>query len=324
MSARVLLRAQSTGPRGIESLARTRAVAEELLARGVEAPCIVDDEAAAVRLRRLGIEAWSVLERPGWSLEPARGAWIDGALSDWTPDLRRLARRGIPRYLVANRTAAREGASFVVQPKLFVDADPWERVHAARVLRGARWIPLSRSVRAARSSGPRDLDVLVALRADDPPDASVRVLAALPPGARVAVASGARSPGGEAALTRAGAHLNLTLVPDGEALEPWMARARCAVASIGVLLFELAFLRTPALVLASHPSEQPMLDFYRRRGLFHPLGVDGERTGPSLALALEQARASIEGPSPILPDLGDGAIRLAERLVGASTVSAAA
>lgn len=324
---RVLLRAQSGARAGAGHEMRTRAVAEEVVARGGEALLVVDDEASAARSARAGFEAVSVLRYPGWALEPAAGAWIDGFRSDWSDDLRRLARRATPSYLVENRTRAREWASFVVQPKLYVDPDPWERVHAARVLRGAAWVPLRREVRTQTPSARRDLELLVTFGGSDPLRSSERVLAALPRDTRVAVSVGAHMQARRAEIERAGRHLALEILPPDAPLASWMARARLAVTALGTTLFELAHLRTPALVLANYAADRPVLEFYREQGEqgpFQPLGLAEELEPGALRAALELALARRRGPSPAVPGLGAGAARLAERLLHALPAELAA
>lgn len=318
---RVLLRAQS-GPRaGAGHEMRTRAVAEEIAARGGAARLIVDDEASAARLAAAGFEAVSVLAYPGWALEPAAGAWIDGFQSDWSDDLRRLARRGTPSYLVENRTRAREWASFVVQPKLYVDPDPWERVHAARILRGAAFVPLRREVRAEAPAARRDVELLVTFGGSDPLRSSERVLAALPAGTRVAVSVGPHMQARRAGIEQAARHLAAEILPADAPLSSWMARARLAVTALGTTLFELAHLRTPALILANYEADRAVLDFYRHvcagpRAPFQPLGLASDLDAPALGAALARALAADGAPAERIPDLGAGAARLAERLLG--------
>ena len=108
-AARVLLRAKS-GPRiGLGHLMRTRAVAEEIAARGGVPLFAVDDEASAELVRNEGFEACCVEERPEWARERASGAWIDGFGVDWSTDLRELLRSETPSYLVENRSRSRIG-----------------------------------------------------------------------------------------------------------------------------------------------------------------------------------------------------------------------
>ena len=324
MSARVLLRAEG-GPRiGTGHLMRTRAVAEELRARGARPLLVLDDDERAASLAAAGFEACSVRARPEWALERAAGAWIDGFHSDWSADLRRLARRGTPSYLVENRSVARERASFVVQPKLHDDADAWERVHAARVLHGAAWIPLGRELCAVRPAERRDLDLLVTFGGSDPLGSSERVLAALPRGLCVAVSVGAFMEPRRAALARAAAHLAAEVLPLHAPLGPWMARARLAVTALGTTLYELAYLRTPALILANYAEDVPVLEYYREHGPFRPLGLARDLDAHELARELARARAELRAPGAPIPNLGEGSARLAERLLGNVPVPLAA
>lgn len=325
--ALVLLRARSGASVGLGHLMRTLAVAEEVVARGARACIVTDDRASAARLRAEGWEASSAAERPHWAREKANGAWLDGFV-DWTDELRTLARRGVPSYLVENRSAAREWASFVVHPNLYVAADAWERVHAARVLGGAEWIPLRREVRELRPAASRDLDLLVTFGGSDPLASTERVLAALPTGLRVAVSVGAHMEPRRGAIERAAEHKRAQVLPANTPLAPWMARARVAITALGTTLYELAYLGTAALVLANYESDRPVLEGHRKAGLFEPLGLAGEfdqralhaALGPALDAALERARA----PSAPIRGLGEGAARLAERLLAAAPVQLAA
>jgi len=320
MSSRVLLRVKS-GPRvGLGHVMRTRAVAEQLVSLGATPLFVVDDEPTAEFLRGAGFEARAAFAHPAWLHEPAAGAWLDGFV-DWSSELRALARRGTPGFVVENRTPCREWASAVVYPALHHVPDRWDEIHAERVLAGAPWIPLSSAVRA-QASVARDLDVLVTFGGTDPLASSERVLAALPAGLRVAVSVGAHMEPRRAELARAAAHLAAELLPCQGALAPWMARARVAVTALGTTLYELAWLRTPAVILANHEADRPVLDFYRARGPFQVLGLARELDEGALAARLPEALAAARAPATALD--GRGAERLALRLLGrvAETVAA--
>jgi len=109
-----------------------------------------------------------------------------------------------------------------------------------------------------------------------------------------------------------------------------MARARVALTALGTTLFELAYLRTPAVVLANYaatardPGDEPVLAYYRERKLFHPLGLAPELGDVELADRLGQALATLRAPAPLVPHLGDGAARLADRLLAREPARAAA
>ena len=322
---RVLLRAKSGATIGLGHLMRTRAVAEEIVRRAGAPLFVVDDEACARALEGDGFEACSVLQRPDWALEPASGAWIDGFGVDWTAELRALLCTRTPSYLVENRRSARVWANYVVQPKLHVDpVDVWERQHEARILRGPAWVPLSVEVRAQRPAEVRDVDLLVTFGGSDPLCSTERVLLALPQGARVAVSVGPFMEERRPAIERAAARLAGTVLPAGAALAPWMARARCAITALGTTLYELAYLRTNALILANYDEDRPVLDFYRRHGPFRPLGLAHELDERALGRALERALGACREPGPEVPRLGDGAARLAERLLERATRTALA
>jgi spore coat polysaccharide biosynthesis predicted glycosyltransferase SpsG len=313
MSARVLLRAHS-GPRaGLGHVVRTLAVAEELRARGGAGRLVVDDPESAAVAARAGFEVVTADASPAWADDACTAAWVD-TFTDCSEELRVLARRGTPIFLVENRTPARELATWIVQPKLYVDPDEWETRHAARILRGPEWIPLGREVRA-QAPCERDLDVLVTFGGSDPLESTERVLATLPDGLRVAVAIGAHMHARRPAIARAAGRLEAELLPTQTPLAPWMARARAAVTALGTTLFELAHLRTPALVLANFAADAPVLAFCAAATPFRPLGLAGELDDAALAARLAAALADLRAPAAAVPGLGDGAARLAARLL---------
>ncbi len=301
---------------------RTRAVAEEVQHLCGEPLFVVDDELSAEELRAAGFQAVTALERPGWSGESARGAWLDGPV-DWSRELRGLAGGGTPSHLVENKRPCRELATCMVQPKLHDDPDGWERRHASRILRGAGWIPLLRAVRS-QGNEVRDLDLLVTFGGSDPLRSTERVLAAVPAGLRVAVSVGAHMGARRGEIERAARHLRAEVLPGNASLAGWMARARVAITALGTTLYELAHLRTPALILANHDDDRPVLDFYRQHGPFHPLGLTRELSDLELSRGLVRGLDDLTGPLPPIPGLGPGAERLARKLLGLADVAQAA
>lgn len=311
--ARVLLRVRSGVKVGRGHLVRTTAVAEALLELGAR-PLILPDGAAEAReLSARGLEAVALAAAPHWTSEPAVAAWLDGFV-DWSDELRALARRGTPGYVVENRTPCREFARFVVHPNLDDRRDTWERVHAARVLAGARWIPLTRAVRE-QAVTPRTLDLLVTFGGSDPLRSTERVLRALPAGLRVAVSVGAHMDERRTAIVDSARHLDACVLATGTPLAPWMARARLAVTALGTTLYELAHLGTPALVLANFPADRPVLERYAELGPFRSLGLAEELSEAELARALARELAAPPPAGRRLPGLGDGARALAEHLL---------
>jgi len=320
--ARILLRARSGARVGRGHAVRSAAVAEALRGLGAAPLLVLDDEPTARGFRAQGHEAVSALALPGWARERAAGAWLDGFV-DWSEELRLLARRGTPSYLVENRTPCREFARFVVHPNLYDRRDAWERVHAARVLAGARWIPLSRAV-LSQPECTRDLDLLVTFGGGDPLGSTERVLALLPAGLRVAVSVGDHMGARRADIAHAARHLAAEVLPVGAALAPWMARARAAVTALGTTLYELAFLGTPALILANYAGDAPVLARYGELAAFRALGLAPELDARTLACALERERAALPAPGARHPGLGDGARALAEHLLARATAGSAA
>jgi len=320
----VLLRAKSGPSVGLGHLMRTRAVAEEVRAQGGAALCIVDDEPSAARLRHDGFEAYGVLARPYWPDARASGAWLDGFV-DWTAELRELARRGTPSFLVENRTAARKWCRYLVQPSLHHQADAWERAHAERVLSGPRWIPLAPALLALAQPLERDVDVLVSFGGSDPLHSTERVLAALEPGLAVVVSAGAYMDERRAEIESLARSRGARVLAAGESLWPWMARARVALTALGTTLYELAYLLTPALILANYEHDAAALGYYREHGPHRPLGFARELGDAALAARLraELPPAMATRPAAIA-GLGQGASALAERLLGRQRASLAA
>lgn len=309
----VLLRAKS-GPRvGRGHLVRSAAVAEALSELGARAELVVDGETEAAELRARGFAARAFEADPDWAARPACAAWLDGFV-DWSAELRQLARHGTAGYVVENRTPCREFARFVVHPNLDDRRDAWERVHAERVLAGARWIPLARTVRA-QGPAPRTLDLLVTFGGSDPLASTERVLAALPAGLRVAVSVGSHMEGRRAAIAQAARHLDVSVLATAAPLSAWMARARLAVTALGTTLYELAYLGTPALVLANFDEDRAVLARYAELGPFRALGLARELDDAALARTLQRALAAAPPAGRTLPGLGDGARALAEHLL---------
>lgn len=322
MSApRVLLRVKSGARIGRGHLVRSLALAEALTERGARPLFVLDDAPEARALAARGFEAQALGERADWARERATAAWLDGFV-DWSEDLRRLARAGVTTFVVENRTPCREFASFVVHPNLDERRDAWERVHAARVLAGPRWIPLVRSVRA-QPAVARDLELLVTFGGSDPLHSTERVLAALPAGMRVAVSVGDHMAERRASIARAAAHLAVELLPTGAPLAPTMARARAAVTALGTTLYELAYLGTPAMILANFVADGPVLARYGTLPCFRALGLAQEFDGRALAERLARVGSTLPAAGTRLPGLGDGAQALAERLLQPAGVAAA-
>ena len=321
-AARVLLRAKSGVRVGRGHLARSVAVAEALRELGARPLLVLDGEAEAGELVARGFEAIPVHAEPSWTARPAVAAWLDGFV-DWSEELRQLARRGTPGYVVENRTPCREFAHFVVHPNLDERRDAWERVHAERVLAGARWIPLARSV-LTQAPAPRELDLLVTFGGSDPLGSTERVLRALPRGLRVAVSVGTHMEERRAAIAAAARHLDARVLDTGTPLAPWMARAQAALTALGTTLYELAYLGTPAFVLANFAADRPVLERYAALGPFRPLGLAPELSDAELAHVLARALAAPLPTGARLPGLGDGARALAEHLLAHGPAAVAA
>lgn len=318
----VLLRAKSGARVGRGHLVRSAAVAEALVELGARPRLVVDGEAEAAELRARGFEAVALAADPAWAARPAVAAWLDGFV-DWSEELRVLARHGTSGYVVENRTPCREFAHFVVHPNLDDRRDAWEAVHAARVLAGARWIPLARAVRE-QGPVPRNLDLLVTFGGSDPLGSTERVLAALPAGLAVAVSVGSHMDGRRAAIERAARHLRACVLATGAPLAPWMARARLAVTALGTTLYELAYLGTPALVLANFADDRAVLARYAELEPFRALGLARELDDAALARALRRELAAPPPAGRRLAGLGDGARALAEHLLAHTPAALAA
>ncbi|MEW6074241.1 MAG: hypothetical protein AB1726_16815 [Planctomycetota bacterium] len=317
MSRLVLFRAASGPEIGIGHAMRARAVAEEVRSLGGRPRFVLDDASTALFLAASGFEADVEGEVSGWAEDPAAGAWLDG-FGDWTPRARVLRAAGTPIFLVENRTAARDLADRIVYPALHHRPDAWDLAHAERVLAGAEWIPLARDVVETAPAPRRDVDVLVTFGGSDPLHTTERVLVALG-GAdlRVAVAIGPHMAARRAWIERmAGGVSGTTVLPTGARLAAWMARSRVAVTALGTTLCELAYLGTPALVVANYVHDREAMAWYAEHGPHHPVGVSDELTDAALAALLRDgfARLADRAVRPI-PHLGEGARALARLLL---------
>jgi len=294
---------------------RTCAVAEAVLELGGRARLVVDDEPSAQALRGRGFDAVCAGGEPRWASTRACGAWLDGFV-DWSAELGALAQHATPGWLVENRTIARERCARLVYPALHHQPDGWDLAHAERVLSGPAWIPLSREVRGTRPGLERDVELLVTFGGSDPLCSTERVLAALPEGLSIAVRIGPHMADRRRAIEGLAARCGAHVLSDGEALAPWMARARVAITALGTTLYELAYLRTPALVLANYETDRPALEHYRVHGPHRPLGLAGELGERDLAVALARGLAEVPRPSTPIAELGEGAVHIARALLG--------
>jgi spore coat polysaccharide biosynthesis predicted glycosyltransferase SpsG len=320
VSDRVLLRAASGPDVGMGHAMRTRAVAQALAARGARAGVLLDDAATAAHLTAEGLDARAVEDgEPWWEAErDAPGVWIDG-FRNFTPELVALGERGVPRLLVENRTGARDHCETVVYPALHHLPDEWDRVHAERVLAGAEWTPLAREVLDQPEDAARDVDLLVSFGGSDPGRLTERSLAALAGfTGSVRVLVGPHMGDRRAAIERQAAELadaDVLRVPGHPAA--CFARARVALTALGTSLYELAYLRVPALILANYATDLPALAYYARLGPHRPLGVAGMLDDDALADGLRRGIPELGAePGRIVPRLGPGADRLAALLLG--------
>lgn len=327
--SRVLFRARSGPAIGMGHAMRTRAVAQEVLARGGQVLMIVDDAdtresmpAAMPDAMREGFEVVTIEELPGWTRTPASGAWLDG-FCDWTPNLESLEARGTFSILVENRTPARDHCDRLLYPALHYSADGWDRRHPHKVLAGAEWIPLGQEVRQVRAPLERDVDLLVTFGGSDPNALTERALGALDLSSRRVVVS--VGPHMEArladieALAERGA--DVRVLSPGTPLPLWMARSKAALTALGTTLYELAYLGVPALILANHEYDHDALDYYAGSGPHLPLGVAAELSHEGLRAALASGLAAVSVRTGWrVPRLGDGARRIADLLLGGASL----
>jgi spore coat polysaccharide biosynthesis predicted glycosyltransferase SpsG len=312
---RIVLRAASGAEVGSGHVRRTRAVAQALSELGGPtdpAPLVVvDDEASAERLRAEGFDAISAWQEPGWARGKIVAAWLDG-FRDWSPALIDLA--GARTLLVENRTA-RGLATAVLQPSLHWRPDAWETAQPHRVLAGARWIPLSREILALapRPRAERDVDLLVTFGGSDPRGLTERVLVALEGSdERLIVAVGEHMRARRGGIEELCEKLpNAQVLHDAADLGPVMRRCRAAVTALGTTLYELAYLRVPAWIIANYEADRAALEHYDRQGPHTPLGVEGDLSERALGTLLEGPPKVKEWPE----GLGEGARRIAEWLL---------
>jgi spore coat polysaccharide biosynthesis predicted glycosyltransferase SpsG len=314
MSPTVLLRAASGAKLGAGHVRRARAVAQALAARGARPCFVVDDQGTLASLASEGFEALSAERDPRWWSRAANAVWLDGP-GDWSEIL--LALRETRTLLVESRLG-REAAHAVLQPALHWEPDAWERAHHERVLGGAPWIPLSTEVLAetplARSE--RDLDLLVTFGASDPYHLTETVLAALAGRElRLVVTLGEHMLARRTAIEGLCASLpNAQLLIGAQNLAPWMRRSLAAVTAVGTTLYELAYLRVSAWILAHHPRDRAALQWYGQHGPHAPLGIAGDVSTGALALLSQAPPKAAHWPE----GLGAGAGRLAAWLCGSA------
>lgn len=319
MSELVLMRAASGASIGMGHAVRTLAVAHEVRALGAWPVLVLDDAETAGRFATQGFDTRLASMRPDWVQLRAASAWFDG-FWDWSEDMQLVRANGTPCVLVENRTPARELARLLVYPALHWTPDEWDQRNEERVVAGARWIPLAPDVLGALAVARPEVptaDLLVTFGGSDPLRSTERVLRLLPTRVgRVVVSVGVHMRARLPEIRRASAHLRgVRILPVGSRLGAWMARSRRAITAVGTSLYELAYLRVPALILANYDHDERVFAHYQEHGPHRPLGVaprmdDGELRA---RLAVELDRA-YEPPAPI-PGLGEGAAALARRLV---------
>jgi spore coat polysaccharide biosynthesis predicted glycosyltransferase SpsG len=314
----VILRAASGEGVGMGHVMRTRAVAEALVAAGASPMIVVDDERSARSVELDDARVVTAEAEPGWTAHPACAAWIDG-FRDWSRELERLRRSAVPTFLVENRAPCRERCDRLVYPSLHWVPDDWDRAHAGRVLGGPGYIPLLRSVREVPRPAERDVDVLVTFGGSDPLGLTERTLSALDLRERVVVVAVGHHMAARRAAIRALARRgeSVRVLSPGMPLAPWMARSRMALTAVGTSLYELAYLGTPALVVANHPADHEALDWYASHGPHWPLGIATELSEEGLRAALSSGIHALEQVgAACVPGLGGGAERLARHLLG--------
>lgn len=328
MKPLVVLRAASGERVGAGHVRRSRALAAPLAALGARVLFVVDDARSAGDLAAEGFAVELAGDGAGWTERGAVAAWIDGQ-GDFSPELLRLRRAGTRTLLVENRTQARHFAERVVYPALHWRADAWDRAHPERVLGGPRWIPLAAEVEATRAlaSAERDVDLLVSFGGSDPNRLTERVLGLLEPArtGRLVVSVGWHMAERRGHLVGLAERFERALVLEpGRDLAPWMARSRRALTALGTTLYELAFLGTPAWILANWAEDRGPLEHYAASGPHRPLGIAAELDDRALADGLRALERGAPCASLEAGALGGGAARLARLLLAGDEALAGA
>jgi len=159
---------------------------------------------------------------------------------------------------------------------------------------------------------------LITFGGSDPRRLTERALRALAGAERnVCVAVGPHMEPRRAEIARLARRAGARVLPAGTALGPWMGRARLALTALGTTLYELAFLRVPALVLANYAADRTALEHYAASGPHRPLGIADDVGDGELRERLAAELSGPAAPAPAVPGLGGGAERLARRLLGA-------
>jgi hypothetical protein len=295
---------------------RTCAVAEAVLDLGGRARIVLDDEPGARALRERGLDALSAAEEPRWTSARASGAWLDGFV-DWSAELGALAQQNTPGWVVENRTPARERCARVVYPALHHGPDDWDRRHSDRVLAGAAWIPLARDVRGTRPSLERDVELLVTFGGSDPLRSTERVLAALPEGLSIVASVGPHMAHRRRAIEELAARCGAACAgrPASRSRRGWRARASPSPPSAP----RCTSSRTCARRRSCSPTTSPTArrsEHYRAHGPHRPLGLARELDERQLTVGLARGLAEVQKPAAAIPELGQGAVRIARALLG--------
>lgn len=230
---RIAIRATATSAIGLGHVARCAALVEEFAARGIVADAMFDGDASL----RVWAATRSLTLAPIGPFDDHDLVIVDGP--HLLPDI------------VARRVVALDdrGTTATVDVAINhnVHATPAMYPNARRTLLGRDYLMLRRDItrHGHGACAPRAMRrILVTMGGSDPPNATARILAALPPTIDVDVIVGPGYRGDLPSHPRATVH---RAPPDPAAI---FVRADAAISSAGGTLGELAYLGVPALGVA--------------------------------------------------------------------------
>ena len=265
------------GAEGIETRVRDEGVE---VAPVDATPGSEQDAEATARIARDAGAGWVVVD--GYRFGPSYHRAVDAS--------------GARRLAIDDRgDAAARDADLVLNQNLHAAEELYGADPRATLLLGPRFALLRREFRA-QSDVPRSIPavarrLLVTFGGSDPRGMTERVLAAvdlLDPGLDLAVVVGASNPRRDAIEARCKRLRQAArVVYDARDMPDLMRWADIAVCSGGSTVWELAFMGVPALVGATAPVEELLVQGLAARGLFASIAALADASPKEIASAIE-------------------------------------
>lgn len=274
----------------------------------LDRPYPAPDDADGVLARaRAAVAPWVVVDGyqfDGRYAERLRGAGARVAMVD---DLPRLERYDVDLLLDQNPGALRQ--PYAGAP--------------SRLLLGPQFTLLRPGFAAARTGArPDGRRILVSAGASDVGGVTSRILEALAPRTELQVTAviGAANPGGAAVRAAFADVPHIRFAENSLDMPALMTGADLAIASTGIMLWELACLGVPTLVISSTPVQHAVARIAHECGAWQWLGDSAAMTSAEIGAALDALladsarRAEMSRLGRIIVD-GQGAARVARALL---------